>query len=213
MGATERKNQLRKLRQEDIINAAEKVFFAKGIHNATMDEVAKTAEYSKRTVYTYFSSKEQIYDAIISRAYGILNRLTFDALQKQQPANGLEKVLFIGRTYLEFTNTYPHYFKAMADYENRDEDLSSQDEYKRANYIEGNKSADLLIHSIRQGIEDGSISKELDPVNTAFILYGNMIGFINIILKKEKYIAHTYQKDIPSLIAEMTRLITKSLKP
>jgi AcrR family transcriptional regulator len=213
MGNIERKNQIRKIRQEDIVNAAERVFFSKGIQNATMDEVAKTAEYSKRTVYAYFTSKEQIYDAIISRAYQILNNLTYDALEKRHPTNGLEKVLVIGQTYLDFTKAYPNYFRAMADYENRDEDLTTQDEYKKANYLEGNKSADLLIQSIREGIADGSISKDLDPVSTAFILYGNIIGFVNIILKKERYIAHTYQKDASVLIAEMTRLILKSLKP
>jgi AcrR family transcriptional regulator len=213
MGTTERKNQIRKLRQEDIINAAEKIFFSKGIRNATMDEVAKTAEYSKRTIYAYFSSKEQIYDAIISRAYQILNRLLEEAFAKTHPGNGLEKILLIGQTYLDFTRAYPNYFQAMADYQNRDEDLSSQDEYKKANYRDGNISADLLIQSIREGVDDGSIFKELDPVGTAFILYGNIIGFVNVILKKEKYIAYTYQKDATSLIEEMKQLIVRSLRP
>ena len=213
MGTTERKNQIRKLRQEDIIKAAEKVFFTKGIQNATMDEVAKTAEYSKRTIYAYFSSKEQIFDAIISRAYQILNDLFIKAFQENQPTCGLDKVLLIGETYLSFTNRYPKYFQAMADYQNRDQDLTSQDEYKKTNYLEGNKSTDFLIQSLRQGIEDGSICKELDPVSTAFVLYGNIIGFVTVILKKEKYIAYTYQKDVSQLISEMKQLIVRSLKP
>jgi TetR/AcrR family transcriptional regulator len=213
MGTTDRKEQIKKVRQDDIINAAEKVFFSKGIHNATMDEVAEAAEYSKRTIYAYFSSKEQIYDAIISRAYIIMYNLYREAFQREQPANGLEKVLLMGKTYLDFINTYPKHSEAMAYYDNREEDLASQDEYKRANYIESNKSSDLLIQCIREGIHDGSICGELDPVSAAFVLYGNIIGFGNIILRKEKYIAHTYQKDAPALIAEMYRLITRSLQP
>ncbi|HBE78946.1 MAG TPA: hypothetical protein DDW65_14385 [Firmicutes bacterium] len=213
MGTTDRKEQVRKIRQEDIINAAEKVFFTKGIRNATMDEVAEAAEYSKKTIYTYFTSKEQIYDAIISRAYKILNSLAKEAFEKSHPANGFEKVLLIGQTFLNFENTFPKHFQAMAEYDNRDEDLTSEDQFKMANYTESNKSADLIIQSIREGIEDGSIFKELDPVSTAFVLYGNIIGFINIILKKEKYIMYTYQKDASSLMIEMNRLIERSLKP
>jgi TetR/AcrR family transcriptional regulator len=213
MGNTERKEQIRKIRREDIINAAEKVFFSKGINNATMDEVAEAAEYSKRTLYTYFTSKEQIYDAIISRAYQILNKLYAEALQKQQPTNGLEKVILIGRVYLDFIHTYPKYYEAMAYYDNRDEDLASQDEFKMANYQEGNRSSDLLIQCIREGINDGSIFKEVDPISTAFVLYGNMIGISHLIAKKAKYIAHTYRKDTPELIAQLKQLMIRSLKP
>jgi TetR/AcrR family transcriptional regulator len=213
MGTTERRELIKKIRQEDIINAAEKVFFSKGIHNATMDEVAETAEYSKRTIYTYFTSKEQIYDAIISRAYQILNALYSEAFQKKQPANGLEKVILIGQVYLDFIHTYPKYYEAMAYYDSRDEDLTSRDEFKTANYQEGNRSSDLLIQCIREGINDGSICTEVDPVSTAFVLYGNIIGICHIIAKKAKYIAHTYQKGTPELITQLTQLIIRSLKP
>jgi TetR/AcrR family transcriptional regulator len=213
MGTIDRKEQVRKIRQADIINAAEKVFFAKGIHNATMDEVAEAAEYSKRTIYAYFTSKEQIYDAIISRAYRILNDFYEAAFQKNHPQSGLEKVLLMGRVYLEFVHQYPKYFEAMAYYENRDEDLVNQDEFKQANYREGNRSSDLLIQSIREGINDGSVCKELDPVCVAFVLYANIIGIADVIMKKEKYIAYTYQKDSASIVEEMQRLIVRSLKP
>jgi Transcriptional regulator len=213
MGTTDRKEQMKKIRQQDIINAAEKVFLSKGIHNATMDDVAREAEYSKRTIYAYFDSKEQIYDAIISRAYQIMYDLYEEAFQKEHPAAGLAKVLLMGKTYLDFINRYPQHSEAMAYYDNREEDLLSQDGYKMANYREGNKSSDLLIQCIREGIADGSIYQELDPVSTAFVLYGNIIGMGQIILKKEKYICHTYQKDISQLVSELYLLIGRSLRP
>lgn len=213
MGTTDRKEQTRKLRQEDIVNAAEKIFFSKGLNNATMDEVAAEAQYSKRTIYSYFSSKEQIYDAIISRAYQIMYHLYEEAFQRERPANGLEKLVLMGKTYLDFIRKYPKYSEAMAYYDNPEENVLSQDEYKMANYRESNKSSDLLIQCIREGIDDGSVYKELDPVSTAFVLYGNMIGIGNILLRKEKYIVHTYRKDASALVKEMYTLIIRSLKP
>ena len=178
-----------------------------------MDEVAVAAEYSKKTIYAYFSSKEQIYDAIICRAYQILNTLIAEAFQKSQPLNGHDKVILMGKKYLEFIETHPKYFEAMVYYDNRDEDLASDDPYKKANYDVGNKSADLLIQCILEGVHDGSISKNLDPVSAAFALYGNINGIGNIILRKEKYIFHTYHKTIAQLIAQAIELIEKSLKP
>ena len=51
MGAEERKQQEKEIKRKDIIDAAEKVFFANGYENSSMDAVAKKAEFSKRTVY------------------------------------------------------------------------------------------------------------------------------------------------------------------
>lgn len=213
MSTSDRKEKVRKIRQEDIINAAEKVFFAKGFHNATMDEVAKEAEYSKRTIYVYFSSKEQIYDAIILRAYQHLNRMFKTAVEHDNPADGLKKVLLLGKTYLEFVTAFPEYFEAMIQYENREEDLINQDEFKAASYREGDVSVALLIGFIREGIADGSITADFDATNLAFVLYANIIGTGNLILKKEKYIRHSYQKDLPELISEQFKLLVRALKP
>jgi AcrR family transcriptional regulator len=213
MGITDRKAKITKIRQEDIINAAEKVFFSKGLTNSTMDDIAKEAQYSKRTLYMYFSSKEQLYDAIVLRAYQILNRYYEQVFKDSHPKNGLEKIILMGKTYLDFIGQYPQHFEAMIYYENRDVDLVSQDQFKKANYQAGNTGTDLLIGCIKEGIADGSIYPEFDPVSTAFTLYANIIGIGTIILKKEKYIAYTYQKNITELIEEMFRVIVRGLKP
>ena len=61
MGITERKEREKLQRREDILNAAERVFFSKGHKNSTMDDVAEEAELSKGTLYLYFKSKEGFY--------------------------------------------------------------------------------------------------------------------------------------------------------
>ncbi|TCL76258.1 TetR family transcriptional regulator [Hydrogenispora ethanolica] len=213
MGTMDRKEKVRQLRQEDIINAAEQVFFAKGFAGATMDDIAKEAQYSKRTIYVYFSSKDQLYDAVILRGYRILNRMYEAAFGDNTPANGLEKALRMGRTYLEFIERHPQYFEAIALYATRAEDLDSRDEWKAANYREGNIGADMLIDCIRQGIADGSIAPDLDPVDTAFVLYAQILGIGQILLKKEAYIAQTYRKNPSQLVEELFKLVVKGLKP
>ena len=59
MGIADRKERQKEIRRTDIIEAAERVIFANGYAAATMDDVAKEAQFSKRTVYIYFDSKEQ----------------------------------------------------------------------------------------------------------------------------------------------------------
>jgi len=55
------KDKRRNINKTDIIDAAERLFFSKGYNNSTMDEVAKESGFTKRTLYSYFTSKEEIY--------------------------------------------------------------------------------------------------------------------------------------------------------
>ena len=60
MGIAERKEREKEHRRNTILDAAEEVFFSKGINLATMDEVAERAELSKGTLYLYFKNKEEL---------------------------------------------------------------------------------------------------------------------------------------------------------
>jgi AcrR family transcriptional regulator len=62
-----RKERERKARREEIIQAARDLFILKGYHETTLDEIAQHAEFGKGTIYNYFSSKEELFLAIIDK--------------------------------------------------------------------------------------------------------------------------------------------------
>ena len=72
MGISERKEREREQRRNDIIDAAESIFFFQGVANSTMEDIAEKAELSKGTLYLYFKSKEDIQFAIFRRGAEIL---------------------------------------------------------------------------------------------------------------------------------------------
>ena len=49
-----------------IIQAATREFLNKGLDAASMHNIAETAEVSKRTLYKYFPSKGELYDALVN---------------------------------------------------------------------------------------------------------------------------------------------------
>ena len=51
MGIVERKEREKEARKNLILDAAERVFQAKSIQNATMDDIAHEAELAKGTIY------------------------------------------------------------------------------------------------------------------------------------------------------------------
>ncbi len=52
--------------RQEILDAAIKVFAKKGFYEATLDEVAQEAEFSKGAIYLYFSNKEDLLSTIVS---------------------------------------------------------------------------------------------------------------------------------------------------
>lgn len=52
-------------KRRDIIDGARRVFFDKGFDGASMDEIARASAVSKATIYVYFSSKEELFQALV----------------------------------------------------------------------------------------------------------------------------------------------------
>lgn len=63
-----RKEREKRARQQDILKAARELFTAKGFRDTTLEEIAQKAEFGKGTLYNYFSSKDEIFHAIIDQA-------------------------------------------------------------------------------------------------------------------------------------------------
>src|SRR5664279_1278251 len=51
----------------DIVEAAIKAFARVGLHNATMQDIAREAGYTAASLYTYFKSKQEIVDAMVTQ--------------------------------------------------------------------------------------------------------------------------------------------------
>jgi AcrR family transcriptional regulator len=94
MGITERREREKERRRNEILDAAEKVFFSKGITFATMDDIAAAAELSKGTLYLYFNRKQAVYLSITERAIQKLQSMFEQAIMGIP--NGINKVKAIG---------------------------------------------------------------------------------------------------------------------
>lgn len=55
----------RDIKHEAIFNAAKKNFLSNGFKSTSMDEIANTANVSKRTVYQHFGNKEELFQAML----------------------------------------------------------------------------------------------------------------------------------------------------
>src|SRR5256885_4729075 len=69
--AASRREERRLLQQDtsrqQLLDAAEEVFGRKGFHETTLKEIAELAEYSVGSVYSFFESKDDLFQQIFVR--------------------------------------------------------------------------------------------------------------------------------------------------
>jgi AcrR family transcriptional regulator len=59
-------------RRHQLIAVAEQIFLEKGYHAATMDDIARRAGMSKKTIYLVFPSKAALFDALLGERFAPL---------------------------------------------------------------------------------------------------------------------------------------------
>ena len=196
------KDKRRNMNKADIIDAAERLFFSKGYNSSTMDEVAKEAGFTKKTLYSYFTSKEQIYEKITERGYLILNNLFLEALEKEKNSSEILKIRAMGYSFLKFERNYSGYFKAIFESEGS---ILECEELEQT-------TLDMLQKCIKDGIKKGEITNKIDYVSISLILWSSLMGFINTFSRKEKYIKDYFKKDIREVTENGFDFILNSIK-
>lgn len=62
--------------RDKLIEVARQLFFYKGVENTTMNDIATASDKGRRTIYTYFKNKREIYNAVVeSQSNSIIDRL------------------------------------------------------------------------------------------------------------------------------------------
>ncbi len=134
--------------RDKFIEVARQLFARKGVENTTMNDIASASDKGRRTIYTYFKSKREIFNAVIeSETDQLLGKLR---LIVAHPASPEEKL----RAYIECR------FETMKEIVSRNGSLRAgffRDIRKvdRARNIINQKEVSLLRSILEEGVESG----------------------------------------------------------
>jgi len=78
----------------EAILAAQKLFQQYGFHKTTMEDIAKAMERGKSTLYYYYKSKDEIFNAVITQEIADVYKITKKAIEKVDTAEEKLKVYF-----------------------------------------------------------------------------------------------------------------------
>ncbi len=93
--------------RKKIIISAGQIFSRFGFRKTTMDEIAKALKMGKSSVYYYFRSKEEIFEAVVLHEANILrNELTTAIKSVESPVDKMKKYVFVRMTSFEKLSNY-----------------------------------------------------------------------------------------------------------
>lgn len=175
----------RKRRRDQIVDAAEKVIFSNGLEQATMEEIAETAELSKGTLYLYFKNKQELYLAICERGSNLLNGRLAKVFAADR--SGLEIIRELGAVYLRFVRDNPEYFTAFMHYES----LMNLDELEESEMVETcennvREAMTFIVRALQIGMQDGTIDDSADPRELAVLIWACTKGLVQMTHMKEQ---------------------------
>jgi len=180
MGTKERLQQSVDLRKEDILAAARRVFDRKGFSNTRMEDIATEAEYTKRTLYRYFTSKDQLFLTLMLQEQKRLKDYFRDAAAKE--GSGFEKVCHIGKRYVTYFHDEPESF-ALLNLSPGLFAVPGETEQALVSEIMQN-GADvqrLIGDAFRLGITDGSVKADVDPYKATLYVMSVTTGMLQTV--------------------------------
>jgi AcrR family transcriptional regulator len=141
-----------------------------------MDKIAEDLELSKTTLYLYFKNKPSLYFAVVTKGVIIL-RDTFKEAVKNE-TTGLEKIRSIILAFYNYVKTYSDYYRLnlsvrtprfmnmLQNIVNNDPEIENAEEYTQLK----KELLDIIVEAINLGIKDGTLRKDLEPLQTVMFI-------------------------------------------
>lgn len=180
-------------KQDDIINTAKELFSHYGFKKVSMDEIAKKSGVTKKTIYHYYTDKQELFQYFIdeelrnmkqkieanaNKEESFLEKVTDDLKSILTISKGNELLSSLIRERNEEKIHGPHFFQVYED-----------------------KIIDYIDEKVSQEIANGNI-RECNSHLTAFIIYKTIFSII---------FEYDQEVDKEKVIKEVTSILTDGL--
>jgi AcrR family transcriptional regulator len=177
MEVESRRDREKKVREGEIIQAAERIFRQKGYENTSMDEIAVEAQFTKRTLYQYFESKENLLFAVLQKGVSRFQNYLTGAID--QNVTGYEMIRKTMQASYNFYLEYPEFFMLMNQVGVARQRVTDAGENRTTYFTTNDAMFDNMALVIKAGQADGSIAADLDSTRTSMSMLFLMTAFFN----------------------------------
>jgi AcrR family transcriptional regulator len=208
-GVPSRREREKVQRHDDLLRAAKKVFFKKGIHTATIDDVATEAEVGKGTVYLYFDTKETILAHLLLEGLEQLVTYLEAAYAPDQKLAARTRLRRIANAYLKFFQDNPDYYRLMMSFDRGHFQETVDPKVYQQVYHRSLRGLEFLVRAVEQAKEEGVMDVD-DARHVASVLWAGLNGVL--VLLSHPLRADIVASDLESMYQSMIDVLIKGLK-
>lgn len=204
-----KKESVAALHRENILAAAEQLFLKKGVASTTIDDISKLSEYSRRTIYVYYESKEDILYHIILKGLVSLKDDLDEVFQQQK--GFIKQYWPICKAMEKFQAGSPQSANSINQMKSGDVDFDSIPQVVLQIFEFGTKINQLLADYIEQGKEQGLVRSDVEPMKTVYIMWGSMTSLLSLVQNKGEFLEKEFSTTKDSFLEYGYRQIINSI--
>jgi AcrR family transcriptional regulator len=208
-GTASRRERERAQRRDDILRAAKTVFFQRGYHAATVDDVAVAAEVSKGTVYLYFDTKETILAHLLLDGLDTLVADLEAAYAVTEALDAGTRLRRIASAYLKFFQTSPEYYRLIMAFDRGQFQAAIDPGVYQDVLTRSLHGLEWLERAVKQAQAEGLIAIE-NTREAASVLWAGMNGVL--VLLSHPLRAEIIATDLETLYGTMMDVLIAGLR-
>jgi AcrR family transcriptional regulator len=178
VGLLERRIKEKDSRKKQILKSARILFFKKGFNKVTVDEIAKSSELGKGSIYLYFDSKEEIYAQILLNDIDNFNRQVSVLLEKANKASDL--LTEFSNIYIDFFLSDSELFRILMAYMLQPAKMNLPEKLNSQILNANARSIDVIGKILQLGIDSKEFSGKINLKQNQNAFWGLLNGIISL---------------------------------
>ncbi|GLR66149.1 TetR family transcriptional regulator [Acidocella aquatica] len=151
--------------KQDILDVATQEFSTNGYAGGRVDAIAAKTQTTKRMIYYYFGSKEQLYSQVLERAYSGIRRVEEHMnLDRLDPETALRRLVEFS---FDYHHEHPEFVRlVMIENIHNAEHVKGSETVKKTN----TPAITVLRQLLARGRKAGVFKRDIDPVDLHFMI-------------------------------------------
>jgi AcrR family transcriptional regulator len=208
-GTVSRREREKAQRRDDILRAAREVFFRRGFHTVTVDDIAAAAEVGKGTVYLYFDTKETILAHLLLEGLDMLVAELEAAYAAKRRLAARTRLRRMADAYLKFFLEKPEYYRLLMAFDRGQFQASVDPGVYLEVHARSLNGVEWLERAVTQAQAEGLITVE-NPREAAGVLWAGLNGVL--VLLSHPLRAEILSTNLESLYSTMTEVLIEGLR-
>ena len=181
-----RKEAVAALHRARIMTAAERLFSEKGYALTTIEDISKASEYSRRTIYAYYESKEDILHHILEKGLRSLKADIEAAVNEN--VGFIDVCRAVCGAKRRYRKEYPSSLETLKRSGAAEIDHAEASDTVKNILLLGTEINEILEAFIVRGQKSGDVRKDVVPMLTVYVLSTSLDSLLALAETKGKFI-------------------------